>query len=465
MPEKTLSEIPRPVRELYERGMAAFQRKNWDYAVAIFTQVLQNEPAFYDCRESLRVSQFRKADEAGTSFFKRFFGTASSSPLLAKGQILLRSNPLEAVQVAEQILNGDPNSTAAHKLLAEAALDADLPRTAVLSLEIVHKHSPNDKEMSLRLGEALTRAGQVAKAESIYRDLERAYPHDQAILQALKNVVANRTMVEGGYEALSTGEGSYRDILKDKAEAVSLEQEKREVKTEDVADRLIRDYEARLANEPRNVKLLRSVAELYAQQRDYDRALAYFNRILSAEGVPDPAIERAISDTTVKKFDHAVAQLDSAAPNYAQEKARIEAAQLDYQIVEAMRRVDKFPTDLQLRFELGQLYFQAGKLNEAIQEFQRAQANPHMRIAALSQLGQCFAHRGMNDLAARTFQNAIKEKFTFDDEKKELVYQLGCVLEKTGKKDQALDQFKQIYEIDIAYRDVAAKVDAYYGGK
>src|SRR5262249_1348767 len=157
-------------------------------------------------------------------------------------------------------------------------------------------------------------------------------------------------------------------------------------------------------------------------------------------------------------FDHALNQLDNGAPNYAEEKGRIEAEKLLYQVSEVKRQVEKYPTDLQLRYELGQLYFQAGKLSEAIQEFQRAQANPHIRISALSRLGQCFAQRGMNDLAARTLQNAIKEKLVFDDEKKELVYLLGCVLEKAGKKEEAIEQFKQVYEIDIGYKDVAKKV-------
>jgi hypothetical protein len=70
----------------------------------------------------------------------------------------------------------------------------------------------------------------------------------------------------------------------------------------------------------------------------------------------------------------------------------------------------------------------------------------------------------MNDLAARTLQNAIKEKVIFDEEKKDLIYSLGCVLEKMGKKEEAIDQFKLIYETDIGYKDVAAKVDAYYSG-
>jgi tetratricopeptide (TPR) repeat protein len=83
----------------------------------------------------------------------------------------------------------------------------------------------------------------------------------------------------------------------------------------------------------------------------------------------------------------------------------------------------------------------------------------------MSYLGQCFSRRGMNDLAARTLQNAIKEKPAFDEEKKELIYLLGCVLEKMGKKEEAIEQFKLIYESDIGYKDVAAKVDAYYAGR
>ena len=42
---------------------------------------------------------------------------------------------------------------------------------------------------------------------------------------------------------------------------------------------------------------------------------------------------------------------------------------------------------------------------------------------------------------------------------------LGVVLEKMGKKEEAIEQFKQIYEVDISYKDVAAKVDAFYSGQ
>ena len=123
---------------------------------------------------------------------------------------------------------------------------------------------------------------------------------------------------------------------------------------------------------------------------------------------------------------------------------------------------DKYSNDLQLRFDLGLLYFKSQRWNEAIQEFQKAQNSPHKRIQSLNYLGQCFTRRGLHDLAVRAFQSAIREKETFDDEKKELIYELGDALEKAGKANEAIEQFKLIYEVDIGYRDVAAKIDQFY---
>src|SRR6185436_7104594 len=274
--------------------------------------------AFFECRQALRVAQFKEAG-GKSSFFKKMIGGASSSPLVAKAQMALRKNPLEAIQVAEQILNGDPSSSPAHKIVAEAALDADLPKTACLSLEILLKNSPKDYDISMQYGRALAAAGQPAKAEVVYTDLARLYPNRGEIMDALKDLSARTTLSEGGYDALADGKGSYRDILKNKAEAEQLEQEKREVKSDDVAQRLIAENERRLQSEPKNMKLLRTLAELYLQKKDFDRALEYCERIRSSEGGNDPSLDRLISDITLRKFDDSLAKLDQSAPDYAEQ--------------------------------------------------------------------------------------------------------------------------------------------------
>lgn len=449
---------------LFTKGNDAVQRENLDYAIDLFNQVLAKEPGLYECRKALRNAQTRKAG-SGRGFFKKIMSSAGSSPLITKGRLALGKDPAEALKIAEQVLNGDPSNSAAHKLAVEAATALELPRTAVLSLEILVAHSPNDQDIAVKYAHGLANAGEVRKAEAVLANLYRASPHDQELGQALKDLSARKTLDEGGYEALADGTGSYRDILKDKDEAILLEQQNRQVKSEDVAERLISEYEARLKAEPKNLKLLRQLAELYTQKQQFDRALGYYDQIKSSEVGGDASLDRNIADTVRRKYDHQMAQLDAAAPDHAEKLAALQAEKQAYQLAECQTRAERFPTDLQIRFELGQLYFQAGKITEAMKEFQKAQGNPHRRIQALSYLGQCFARRGIHDLAASTLQDAIKEKAVFDEEKKELIYLLGSVFEKMGKRDDAIAQFKIIYAVDVGYKDVADKIDAFYGGQ
>ncbi len=461
MPEKPIAQVPRELREFYQKGTTALERQNLDYAISILEQVVLREPAFLEARQALRAAQIKKHGTGG-GFFKKILGGASNSPLLAKGQLTLRKNPLEALTVAEQILTSDPNSSSGNKLLAEAAMGAGLPKTACFALEIAQRSSPKDQDLRRRYARALGESGQVDKAEEVYMELVKESPGDPELMMEFKNLSAQKTLVQQGYEALADGSGSYRDILKNKDEATALEQENRQVKSEDVSARLIADYEARLQDEPDNLKLVRSTAELYVQKKEYDRALEYYQRIKGSAHGNDPSLDKAIADAKTRKLDHAVAQLDPTDPDYATQKTELEQQRMEYVLAECRERTERYPSDLQIRFELAELCFKAGKTTEAIQEFQKAQSNPHRKIQCIGYLGQCFGRRGMHDMAVRKFQDALKEKAEFDDQKKDLIYHLGCSLEALGKKAEAMEQFKQIYEVDIGFRDISAKVDAYY---
>src|ERR1051326_6400250 len=322
MAEKSLNELPRELRMLHTKGSEALQRENFDYAMDLFCQVLAREPGLYDCRKALRQAQFRKNGE-GRGFFKKMLSSASSSPHVAKGQLALRKNPAEALEIAEQILNSDPTNSGAHKLVVEAAHALDFPRTAALSLEVLAKNSPKDRDIAISFANSLADAGDPARAEAILANLVRSSPHDNELAQALKNISARRTMQKGGYDALAEGTGSYRDILKDKDEAVSLEQENRQVKTEDLAAKQIAEYEARIKVEPNNLKLLRSVAELYTQKNQFDLALSYYQKIKVTEAGADASLDSAIADTTRRKFDYELSQLDPSAPDYKDQVARV----------------------------------------------------------------------------------------------------------------------------------------------
>jgi tetratricopeptide (TPR) repeat protein len=466
MAEKSLNDLPRELRMLFTRGSDALSRENYDYAIDLFNQILAKEPTNYDVRKSLRAAQLRKAGGGG-GLFKKLWGDAKSSPLIAKAQIPLHGgNFPEALHIAEQVLNKEPQNSAAHRIVVESATGMEMPKTAVLSLEILLGNSPKDTDVAIKFANALADTGDVVRAENILATLSRDFPADTELSQALKNISARKTMEKGGYDAAGEGKSSFRDMLKDAGEAKKLEQENRQVKAEDAAANLINEYETRLQTEPNNLKVLRNLAELYAQKKEFAKALEFYGKIKATDvGAADASLDKAIAETTARKFDHDLSQLDTTAPDYAEKSAKLQAEKQAYQLAECQKRVERFPMDLQIRFELGQLYFQMGKIGEAIQEFQKAQANPNRKIKAMGYLGQCYARRNMNELAMRTFETALKEKLVWDEEKKDLTYNLALVLEKMGKRAEANKQFEEIYAVDIGYRDVAKKVDDYYKGQ
>ena len=106
-----------------------------------------------------------------------------------------------------------------------------------------------------------------------------------------------------------------------------------------------------------------------------------------------------------------------------------------------------------------------GRIIEAQPEFQQAENNPQRRVQAMLYSARCMTARNMNDMAARKLQNALKEKQGFDDERKELLYTLGIVLEKMGKAEDSIKQFMDIYEVDMKFRDVEERVNRHYSGQ
>ena len=83
-------------------------------------------------------------------------------------------------------------------------------------------------------------------------------------------------MAQGGYDMVTAGEADYRAVLKDEAEAILLEQENRRSEQESTAESLIREYEGRLKDDPENLKLIRSLAELYNRKKEFDKSIEYY---------------------------------------------------------------------------------------------------------------------------------------------------------------------------------------------
>ena len=124
--------------------------------------------------------------------------------------------------------------------------------------------------------------------------------------------------------------------------------------------------------------------------------------------------------------------------------------------------VKRYPNDLQFHYELGVLLYERGSLNEAIQEFQVSQRNPQRRIRSLYYMAMCFKQKQQYDIAMEQLQKAAAELFIMDETKKDICYEMAQISELMGETEKAVGFYKDIYSVDIAYKDVSEKIEKAY---
>jgi len=185
MREKNLNEVVPESRSLYQNGCAASDQGDLDKAIALFNQVLIQEPGLVECREALRKAQFARF-EKNKGFMNHIIDEVREVPELAEAELYLRSKPLKAIQAAERVLNRIPTSVLAHKILAEAALKMSMYRTAFPSLDFVRSHGGTENiDINLELANALAESGDVSKGLTICGRLLKEYPENQRVTRTL----------------------------------------------------------------------------------------------------------------------------------------------------------------------------------------------------------------------------------------------------------------------------------------
>jgi len=264
-------------------------------------------------------------------------------------------------------------------------------------------------------------------------------------------------MNKGGWES---EKDDFRSLLKNKDEAQLLEQEAKSVKSSGDLEALIESSKEKVAQEPGNINYVRALAELYIRDGRLNDAVASLEQAQAMTGGGDPQIYLMLSDIQIKRFEAEIADLENLGDTegVATKKAALGA----FRLQEAKDRVARYPNDLLFKYDLGLLLFEAQDITNAIQQFQSAQRNPQRRIMALYHLALCFKTKGQMDIAREQLQTALSELPTMDSTKKDVLYELGVLSEALGDRDGSLSYFKQIYAVDISYKDVAQKMEQFY---
>ena len=460
MPEITEKELPLNLKPLWLNALTAIERKNYDYAIKLLQGVLKESPGFLEARKRLRKCEL---ELCGGTKKKGLFGRSSGGMGVMKLHSQAKKDPAATLPLIEKELEKDPLNDQANDLLHDLAVKLELFETAAFALETIRKYSPENNKLLHKLAEFYLNRENPLLASEVYNDIIKHHPIDGAAIKGSKDASARASMKKQKWDE----NANMRDLMRDSAQVEELEKASRTGLTRDQLesrrDTVIERYNA----DPNHLVTVKELASIYEQLEDWHNAFTFYNwaHSLSVGDVALAAKAATMNDRAIESDLKSLSVAAAADPENLELQAALSARRADRlaeQIQDAQRRVDQNPTDPQLRFELGTALYNAGDYSAAIPHLQQSTRNPHIRTKVLLMLGRTFKAKGMFDLSIKQLSDALADLHTMDHIKKEVLYEKGILHGEMGDKTTALDCFKQIYEVDYSYRDVAHRVESSY---
>jgi tetratricopeptide (TPR) repeat protein len=435
----------------------ALRKKNFDYAVNLLEQVLALQPDHGIARKKWCEALRGKAGRKSTPGWLSKLG--GSPHMLSAAMSGLAKSAGGKARALEKYVAQDPLNADAHLSLGEALLAAGFADSAAAVFEALGEAEP---KLAVAWKRAAASHAQKQRFDEALACLEKALkadPKDAESERMRKNLSADQTLRKGAYERA----GSSRELVRDQETQERLERDSRIHKTEDDLTRESKELQDKLQANAKDGRARRRLAEIFAKGERFAEATK-----LLEDGVAfdENAVELRdrIGDLKLQELDREIGKLEKrlqteSNPNLKDDLDLLRADRAKVELADFRRRAAERPTDLALQYQLGRALADAGELDEALGAFQKSVKDPKTRVDSLLKLGACFQKKGLPDLAEKQLKTALEESSAASERGKSILYNLGLIAEQAGRKSDAFNWFSRIYEVDIAYRDVAKKIE------
>ncbi len=456
------AQLPQNLRTLWLKALSALELQNHSYAISLCQAILKDQPGYLEGRKLARrcaVILSGGAKKKGNAVTQMFGGGFSSSKLQSQS----KKDPAGALVSLEKELEKDPYNSQLNDILFDTAIRMNLLDTAAFALETVRKGDPENTKLLHKLAEHYLARDMPSDAAGVYQDITKQDETDIDAVKGYKDSTARASMKKDKWSE----NASMGDVQKDQGEIAEMEDSDRAAMTRDqMKDKLAKLME-KYQEDQNNLSVVKEIAKIYENLEYWPDSYVFYNWAYQISN-KDMTLKSKSDMMKQKAADENIATLTAQLetdPDNAELQSQLLAVKQERSaeaIDDAQKRVDQNPTDPQLRFELGFALFTAGNFNDAIPHLQQAKRNPHIRTRVLLTLGRAFDAKGMHDLALNQLTDALADLHAMDGTKKEVLYEMGLIHTKMDNKSDALQSFKEIYEVDYGYRDVAKRVEESY---
>ena len=429
------------------RGRQALEAGRYDLAVEMLSEALSCAPDTLETRRLLRAAQIAKFRQSPPGFMAKMKCMTARAKVLALAK---KGQGAEAMAEAEKLLAINPLDPDNIEAAVKAAEAAGKPEAAAISVEAAYSCNQNDANLLERIAAYYMAAKRYDKARDAYVKLSQLKPGDQRVLQLLKNAEAQTTMSSGWTDSVGK-KGGFQNLIANKEQAKKLDQANKAMVTGDDAEALIAEKKAQIEKEPGNMNFYRALARLYMQNKRFSEAVQTLEQAQTVNSA-DPELDRMLSTVRAADYEARIEALRNEGKTEEADALEVEKNQFVFD--DLATRVDRYPNDLHLRFELGYQYYIYEYYDDAVQHLQLAQKSPKDRLNALYYLAMCFLKKGQRDMAVMQLETARDQLPTMDDLKKKVVYQLGLCAEEAKDYEKAYNYYKDVYSSDVTFGDL-----------
>lgn len=440
---------PDKARAWFTRARHATDTRNYEYAVDCFLNGIKFDPGDMSAHEDL----LKAANMYRTTTNKKFPGKKIRDTLGDK-------RPVDKLAAAELAWVNDPTDAGAALKVMKYANEAGQPELAYwvgeLGVRALVRAKKPTKSQLVPFIDEFEGAGAYEKAVEIGEAALRLDPSDANLQARIRNLSAQATMNKGSYEDSAGQEGGYRASIRDLDKQKALNDDDAISASEDTQrtrlDRAREQYEA----DPTDASNIARYGDLLRRDGNEEgekRAIAVY-----LKGFKDTGQYRfrvAAGDIKLqmerRKLRRRRQELEESGGADAETVAKLDQAERDLaelEVREYRERVDQYPTDLGLKFALGEKMYHIGQFEEAIPVLQAALDDARYRARTQHLIGLCFLRSGWYEEAVHSLRTAVEiYEIKDDDRHLEMRYDLM----------DALDHFAREHD-DIESADEAARL-------
>ena len=457
----------------FEHANQAIASGNYDYAVSLLLRCCKLDPATLGYRQKLRATEKLKYKNnlrgGWFSWLTAWTGMARVKTAATMG------DHLGVLEHGERILARNPWHIPAQMTMAVSADTLGQLDLAVWLLEQARQKSQTNPSLNRALAHLYEKRGNFAQAIALWGLVRKARPSDKEADRKLKDLAVSETIARGGYEeAASDAAGApgpggepNSDQAKSKEYRVVVGSSHVEG-TAPPTDRTGREaapIRARLQNDPTNAGLYLQLSAVYRRNGDLEQARAVLQEGLGPTGA---AFELAaeMTDLEIEPFRQNLALTEERYKAHPDDeelrtlRIRLRKEVNTRELELHRKKADRFPTEMNHRYEVGVRLLRGGQIDEAIQELQAARSDPRMRWQSLIQLGYCFKARNNWRLAQRNFEEALRLLPVQEaPRKKEVLFVLAQGCAESGDLGHAIDLGNELANIDFSYREIGRLLD------